>query len=181
MKSSSLLLFIFTVTLLAGTSACHRKTQQAKQTDTLNTAEQPVPAGSPANLPGSSMVADTIVYDVLIRNPNPDDAWTNKCLKGLHHSKLVDSIFHDVYSGRLIPYTIFENRPMTIAEVKALEETPGYSRTLVGKIQFAETWFYDAGSGTFQKKVISIALGYERKYSGSDMVDYKPLFRVYLH
>ncbi len=181
MKSSSLFLFSLAVTILAGISGCHRTNQQAKQSDTLNPKEQQIQAGSPVNLPGSTMVADTIVYDVLIRNPNPDDAWANHCLKGLYHSKLVDSIFQDVYTGKLIPYTIFENRPMTLAEVKALEETPGFARSLVGKIQFTETWFYDAGSGTFQKKILSIALGYERKYSGSDMVDYKPLFRVYLH
>ncbi len=181
MKSSTLFLFSLAFTMLTVISACHRTNQQTKQTDTLNTAKQPIPAGSPVNLPGSTMVADTIVYDVLIHNPNPDDAWTNQCLKGLYHSKLVDSIFHDVYSGKLIPYNIFENRPMTIKEVKALEETTGYDRSLVGKIQFTETWFYDASSGTFQKKIISIALGYERKNAGSDLVDYKPLFRVYLH
>ena len=41
---------------------------------------------------GAGLVADQIVYDVIIKNPDPQDEWTEKCLEGLNRRELVDFI-----------------------------------------------------------------------------------------
>jgi hypothetical protein len=49
---------------------------------------------------GSLQVADQIIYDVIIKNPDPGDEWTEKCLVGLNRGELVDFIIDGIYKNR---------------------------------------------------------------------------------
>ena len=87
------------------------------------------------------IVADTIIYEVLISNPNPDDRWTKKCLGRLHRKELIDSIFAMVYDNRVEAYNHETNEKLTRKQVKDLESGKGFSRDNIGMIQFTEAWY----------------------------------------
>jgi hypothetical protein len=122
--------------------------------------------------------ADTIVCDMVVKNPDKEDMWMEECLHLFNRNALIDSIFEDVYSGRLSAFDYNTNKLLTKKEVKKLEELPGYSRDIVGKFQFREAWFYDKQQHSFIKKVHSIIFGYEIYDDSGFVKGYKPLFKV---
>ncbi len=123
------------------------------------------------------VVADTIIYDVIITNPNPDDPWAVQCLKGLDHSLLISNIFNMVYSGKAVAYNHQTNEKLTPKQVEEIEAGADYSRDNIGMIQFTEVWFVNPGDAAMTKKVISMVLGYN--YGAPDgMLLHKALFRV---
>lgn len=144
---------------------------------------KPTTADEPAAIVSDSLngvvVADTIIYDVIISNPNPDDPWAVQCLKGLDHSLLISNIFDMVYSGKAIAYNHQTNEKLTPKQVEEIEAGADYSRDNIGMIQFTEVWFVNPGEVTMTKEVISMVLGYH--YGAPDgMMLHKALFRVEL-
>lgn len=124
--------------------------------------------------------ADTIVCDMVVKNPDKEDLWTEECLKQLKRQPLIDTIFNEIYLGKLQAFDYNTGCPLNIKEVKRLEETSGYSRGIVGKFQFKEVWYYDNKNHTFIKKVHSIIFGYETYDDKGFVKGYKPLFKVKL-
>jgi hypothetical protein len=122
--------------------------------------------------------ADTIVCDMVVKNPDKEDLLTEQWLGQLKRKELTDSIFADIYSGQLIATDFETHKVLTTAEIKRIEETPGYNREIVGKYQFRESWFYDKKQHVFIKKVQSIIFGYETYDERGFVKGYKPLFRV---
>ena len=126
-------------------------------------------------------MADTIIYDVFIKNPNPEDSWGEECLKHLNHAALVDSMFSMVYSGRAIALDIFTNEKLSSQEVMEMEKNKDFSRDKIGKMQFAEKWYFDPMNNRMEKKVLSIALGYELYDDDGNVKFYRPLFKVVMN
>jgi hypothetical protein len=122
--------------------------------------------------------ADTIVCDMVVKNPDKEDLWAEDCLKRLKREPLIDTIFNEVYSGSLVANDFNTGKPLTIAEVKRLEETSGYSRDIIGKFQFKEEWLYDNKNHVFIKRVHSIIFGYETYDDKGFVKGYKPLFKI---
>jgi hypothetical protein len=123
-------------------------------------------------------VADTIIYQVIISNPNTEDTWTTECLRGLNRKALVDSIFSMVYNGRLTAVNRETHEKLTMKQLKDLEKAEGFSRDKIGMIQFTEAWYLDPANRTMSKKVLAMDLGYDYYTSEGDLVGYKSLFRV---
>ena len=96
-------------------------------------------------------IADTIITDVIILNPDGDE-WTEYTLRNLDKETLVDEIFKLVYKGDLKPYEFFYNEPLTINEIKTLEKDHEFSRDKIAKVQFEEAWYFDAESQKNGKK-----------------------------
>ncbi len=137
------------------------------------------PAATAFDSVSGVVVADTIIYDVVISNPNPDDPWAVQCLKGLDHSLLISNIFDMVYSGKALAYNHQTNEKLTPKQVEEIEAGADYSRDNIGMIQFTEIWFVNPGDVSMTKKVISMVLGYN--YGAPDgMMLHKALFRVEL-
>jgi hypothetical protein len=127
------------------------------------------------------IIADTIIYDVLIKNPNPEDYWTDECLQYLNKDALLDSIFANIYSGKLIAYDFILGKPYSIKEIEQIENSDWFSRDAVGKIQFTEVWFFDSNNMVMNKKVISLIFGVEQYNSIGELKGHKPLFKIYLN
>jgi hypothetical protein len=125
------------------------------------------------------VLADTLVSDVVIMNPDNDE-WTDYCLRNLDKEALVNEIFKLVYAGDLAPYEFFNNTPYSIEDIKALEDDPEFSRKNIGKVQFEEAWYFDSANQKMVKKVNSIMLAYEIYDSDGEVRGYKPAFKVYL-
>jgi hypothetical protein len=122
--------------------------------------------------------ADTIVCDMVVKNPNKDDVWTEKCLSQLKREALTDSIFDDLYKGKLLAYDYETQKILSVNDIKQIESKEGYSRKIVSKYQFQEAWYYDKPNHTFIKKVHSITFGYEIYDETGYVKGYKPLFKV---
>lgn len=154
------------VLLIMAAAAC-RKT---------NVPEQDPKAETVSDSGNMMVVADTITYQVVIRNANPEDSWTAQCLGRLDHRLLVDQLFEQVYAERITAYDHETREKLTPAQVKQIESQDGFSRDNIGMIQFTEAWYLQQGT-SMTKKVLSMVLGYNY-YTPDGMLFYKALFRV---
>ncbi len=128
-----------------------------------------------------NMIADTIIYDVIIKNPYPDDEWTEKCLGYLKRDKFVDQLFDAVYNKQATVYDFFTGEKISPRDLRKVEKNEDFEREKVGKVQFAETWYFDAANLTMEKRIIYIVLGYEFKGDSTEVIGYKPVFRINLN
>jgi hypothetical protein len=125
------------------------------------------------------LVADTIIYDVMIRNPDPDDLWKTKCLQGLDRQAFIDHVFRMLYEEQAIAYDFETREKITPAMLKNLE-SDGFNRDHIGMIQFTEAWYLDPAENRMTKNVLSLVLGYDYYTDEGELFGHKPLFRVEL-
>ncbi len=125
----------------------------------------------------ATLVADTIVYQVSITNPN-GDPWIAECLKGLNRKAMIDSIFSMVYRGKMLAFNHETNERMTPKQVHDLESQAGYTRDKIGTIQFTEAWMLNTADQGMNKMVLSMVLAYNVYTTEGDLIGPKPLFRV---
>ena len=116
-------------------------------------------------------------YDVTIKNPDPEDDWTEEDIGRMDELALANIILNAIYNGRLTAYNYQYETPMTIAEVKELESR--YPREKIGRMRFVEEWYFDEKELKFGKKVNSIMIAYEQ-FNESGEVKYIPCVQVYL-
>lgn len=126
------------------------------------------------------LLADTIIYDVMISNPNPNNTWAAKCLSRLNRKALIDSIFSMVYMERATAYNFETNEKLTVKQVKKMESATGFSRDSIGMIQFTEAWYLDPASSNMTKRVISLVLGSNFYASNGELFGHKPVLRIVL-
>lgn len=128
-----------------------------------------------------TILADTISYGVVVRNQDTTDKWQKKWLKDLKLDQFTNHLFHKIYSGELTPYSYFEEEPLTIQDIKKLEEKKEFEREKIGKIQFKEIWYFDPDNMKMVKKIYSVMLAYEIYDSDGSFRGYKPAFKVYFN
>jgi hypothetical protein len=161
---AKLIAFIFPFLLISGCNNNKEKTIST-QKDLIN----------------ATQIADTIIYDVLVLNPDPDDEWINDCIDNLNKNELVEFVFNAVYNEKAKAYHYFTNELFSIEDVKAIENEPDYSRDKIAKIQFVEEWLINEDDFKLYKQVQSIMLGYEVRNENGEIRGYKPTFRVYFN
>ncbi len=130
------------------------------------------------NSSNSVIIADTIIYDVIIKNVSIEDDWQEFCLKNVDRTALANIIFNGIYNGKLTAYDYQQESPMTIEEVKELEKE--FSRDQIGKMQFIEEWFFDEKDMTMGKRVNEVMLAYEILNLDGEVRAYKAGVKVYL-
>jgi hypothetical protein len=124
------------------------------------------------------VVADTIIYDVIIRNPNMEDQWTESCLKGLKRLELVDTIFSMIYSEKVTALNYDTKETLKVKDIRQLEKEGDFSRGKIGKMQFTERWIFNTNDLSFTKEIISVVLGYEVYDGNGELRGYKPAFLI---
>ncbi len=170
----------YTLLLIAllGIASCHRRGGQPVDNANLPEATDSLQAVFHAS---SGQIADSIVYDVIIKNPDPYDTWTTECLNGLDRKTLVDDLFRAINEGRLKTVDFDTGEELSPKEVKERSREIRKVHSRIGKIQFVENWYFDTLSLSFNKEVRSIVLGYEVYDENGDVRGYKPVFQVYLN
>ncbi len=108
---------------------------------------------------GLDVIADTITYTAIIKNPDKTDTWTEQCLSRLDIKAFSNLIFDEIYAGKLKPYNYQLGYVMTLEEVKEFEKE--YSRSRIGKALFTEEWYFDKKNTQMIKRVNSVMLAYE--------------------
>jgi len=127
----------------------------------------------------SRVIADTILYSVVIKNPDSLDEWASECLRRTDVKAFADIIFNSIYEKKLAPYNYNTEIPMTIPEVKALEKE--FPRTQIGKVFFKEEWYFDSSKMKFYKKVNALMLAYELYNRDGSVRSYKAGVLVFLN
>lgn len=127
---------------------------------------------------GSMQIADQIIYDVIIKNPDPLDEWTEQCLGGLKRKELVDFIFDGLYDEQFKAYDIFNDHLIPSRTIRKMEENGEFTRDQVSKIQFVEDWYADPGGTSISKKVTEVRLGLEHIDGFGMHLGHNPFFKV---
>lgn len=130
---------------------------------------------------GAAIIADTVTYNVIVKNPEPEDTWTEKSLGRLKMDSFVEMIFEAIYSRELVPYDYYTNEAMSVREIRRLEQNEEFSRANIGQLQFTEEWYFDQENLRLEKRVNSITLGYEVYNLAGDLRGYKAAFKVKLN
>ncbi len=129
------------------------------------------------NVPGIC-IADTIIYPVVIKNPDSLDLWTEQCLSQLERKKFVDQVFDAVYNHKAQAYSYFNHKELSASDIKAIEEQADFSRDKVAKLQFWETWHFDEQQLIMTKKVHAVLLAYEFLSEDGELRGYKAAFYI---
>ncbi len=124
------------------------------------------------------VVADTIIYDVIIKNLNSGDKWTEKCLKNLKKEQFIDKLFESVYNEKAVAYDLNSNNIITSDDLKSMEKKKEINRNRIGKIQFTEAWLFNDSLLIFTKKVLSASLGMEVYDEKGELIGYKHIFKL---
>jgi hypothetical protein len=169
-KTIVYLLLSYIIIILTG---CREKRQEPAYNDRDTQLKYDSLAGN--------LIADTIIYDVIIKNPNPDDIWTEQCLGYLRKDEFVNQLFEAVYDKRADAYDYVTGGKMSPRDLRKFEKTADFGREKIGKIQFTEVWYFDAARLTMEKRILYMVLGYEVRGDNSEVIGYKPVFRVYLN
>ena len=127
----------------------------------------------------SIILAPSIIYDVIIKNPDSADYWTDECLQELDIEAMSNIIFNAIYNGKLVPHDYNTESPISLKEVKEFETE--YLRKRIGKMQFSEEWYFNETSMEFGKRVNAIMLAYELYENDSTVKGYKAGIKVYLN
>jgi hypothetical protein len=159
--------------ILFALAACKPSAEQQPKT-------APTASSAADSIPAYAIMADTITYDVIVKNANPEDDWTTLCLQRLDRDKLIGNIFDAVYAGKLKAYDILSNSELSVNKVRKLEKEKDFDRSRIGKIQFTELWLFNEQDMSMEKTVRALALGYELYDSEGKVRGYKPVFKVYL-
>ncbi|MCU4154498.1 hypothetical protein J1N10_00805 [Carboxylicivirga sp. A043] len=123
-------------------------------------------------------IADTIIYPVVIMNPDSLDTWTEQCLSQLERRQFVDQVFDAIYKHKAKAYSYFDHEELSIADVKAIEEQADFSRDKIAKLQFWETWHFDEHQVVMTKQVHAILFAYEILTEEGELRGYKAAFYV---
>ena len=142
-----------------------------------NTENEKVRTKPQVNLTNAKIIADTITYDVILRAIDTSDVWTAECLQYLNQESLINYLFEGVYSNQFTAIEFMGNKVLKTDDVKEIEQSEGFSRNLVTKVQFKERWYIDS-LGNFQKEIISYTLGIEVYSKQNSFLGHKALFVI---
>ena len=127
------------------------------------------------------LVADSIAYSVVIKNPDPQNLYKAKVLSKVYRKKLINLILQNIYNHRLTAYSYFDwfynqHIPFTADSVRKMINAIGIDR--IGKIEFVERWYYDPQKNVFYKQVLEMSLGYERYTEDGRVKNYGAVFKI---
>jgi hypothetical protein len=122
-------------------------------------------------------IANPIIYEVLVNNPNAEDEWKTECLANTNTTELVKDIVAAVRNGDLPAFDYYDNHQLSIPELeKIISESDLIHKT--GNIQFEEEWYWDSKKLSLNKRVKKLMFGYEVFDSVGKIKGYKASFVV---
>ncbi len=127
------------------------------------------------------VIADTIIYPVDVINLDSADRWKETRLKKLNHKELTNFIFDALYNGKATAIDYYTRKPVTIKEIKEMENSGEFSRKKISQLQFEESWFFDPEEARMTKQVHSILLAWPVFDSRGEFQAYKAGFVVELN
>lgn len=124
------------------------------------------------------VVATDIITEVVVKQKPGGDPWELEKVQGYNGNIMIDKIFDDIYETRLKVYEYHSGLELTANDVKLIEKDFNSDRSLIGKIQFTEDWYFDPQTDAIVKDIKSIVFGVELKEESGNVYGYKALFQV---
>ena len=124
------------------------------------------------------LVAENIIYDVIIKTPDREDPWEVEKLEGYKGDRMISELFNAVYTEKIKAYDYHTGKGLSPDEVRKTELTPGFDRNNIGKIQFTENWYYNPATMEIDKEIVSIVLGYENREIDGTLIGYIAAFKI---
>lgn len=159
------------ILLIAGITACKQQSSEPSITGKAKTLKD-------TTLLNFQTIAESIRYDVVIKNPDPANEWTETCLKGFDREKLVGEVYKAIYAGKVKAYDYYTDEPMSVKQVNEIEKQAESDGAEVAKVQFLEDWYFDPVTFNLYKKVHFIMLAYEILDEKGNARSYKAAFYV---
>jgi hypothetical protein len=165
--------------MLSALFACNTNGDKAHEEESALSKKEINPDSLvPKNKKSMYQVADTLFYTALLKAGTEEEAlYMDDWVKNLKLKEFTDLIFDAVYSGRLTAYSYISEEPMSIEEVKALEEEN--KENAIAKVLFEEAWYFDEENLQLYKEVRSVMLAYERKDSEGKVRGYKSGIKIF--
>lgn len=123
------------------------------------------------------VIADTITYDVIVKNPNPDDKWTEQCLGHFKREQWINMIMDNISKGEMKALDYETGKPISWQDIQKMK-VDNNNKMVIGKLQFKEVWTFDKLSMSLIKKVHSIIFGYETYTEEGQVRNYKAAFKI---
>ena len=124
-------------------------------------------------------IADPIIYEVLVNNPNPEDEWKEECLANTDTKELVKDILNAVQRGDLNAFDYYDNHQLSKEEIEKIILESNFHEK-IGNIQFEEEWYWNKKQLRLQKRVRKLMFGYEVYDANGKIRGYKASFVVEL-
>lgn len=128
-----------------------------------------------------NLVADTMIYDIIVINRDSTDLWKDESLKYFKRRAFIDSLFALAYAQKADAFDLFTGKKLSRNALKKIEAKDGFSRDKIGKIQFREIWYFNSEYAMMHKKVYSIVLGVEDYSESGVFRGYTPVFKLNLN
>ena len=64
--------------------------------------------------PDDSLIVDTVTYEMLLKQIEPEDFWTGDNLRRLNQESLIDYLFEGIYSGRYRAVDIISGKTLAL-------------------------------------------------------------------
>lgn len=123
------------------------------------------------------LIAEGIIYDVIIKPQPENDEWETERLKGYNGNSMIDNIFEAIYNGTIEVYDYHTGEKLKPGDIRKMESREGFEREKLGKIQFTENWYFNPETFDIEKEVLSIVPGYESRSSDGTFIGYRAAFR----
>jgi hypothetical protein len=127
---------------------------------------------------GLIVVAKDIITEVIVNQMPDGDSWEAEKIQGYNGKPMIDKLFEDIYNKRITVYDYHSGLELSPRDVKKLEEEFNSDRSLIGKIQFTEDWYFDPGTDAIRKDIKSIVFGAELKEASGNVYGYKAIFQL---
>ena len=125
----------------------------------LFSCKQEEPAEVLISQDSSDLVAQDIIYDVLIQ-AETDNPWEIEKVAGYKGADMINSLFESIYESELSVKDLITGEELSAKDIKKIDGTEGFERDKIGKLQFTEDWFYSPSQMKLEKKIKSIVFGY---------------------
>ena len=119
-----------------------------------------------------------IIYDTFLINRDSTDTWGDECLAKFDRKALIDKVFENVYSGKIIAYDYFTGEKLSPQQIGKMEKEGIFKRKDISKIQFAERWIWDESIVQMRKELISMTIAYEVYNESGVSRGQKPIFKL---
>ncbi len=175
------ILFFLPVVLFVISCSDEPPENNNKDEDSTKVTQEIYPNSGNFYVPDSGknlIVADPIIYDVIVKNPDKSDEWTEYCLQNTDIEAIKNIIYNAILQGRLLPYHYRTDTVIDFDEVKKMIENKDKK---IGKMQFEEKWYFNEDSLTMHKTVSYITFGYELINDNGKVYGYEPAFKIYLN
>ena len=126
------------------------------------------------------LMADTITYNLDIKNADSDDYYSARFLERLNRNALLTSLVNDVLTGKLNAYDYFSGQKLSQDEIKIILKQDDFKNDNFAQLQFQEKWTYNHSTQQLIKNVYSVVLGFEIRDDEGNLKGYKPAFKINL-